>query len=84
MAHTRGPLTASITVNKIPIHMKKIIIWIGGLIIFYLCICLFLYFIQENLIFHPKKLPSDYHFQFNADFQELNMNTANGLKLNGF
>lgn len=64
--------------------MKKITIWTaGGLIILYSGICIFLYFNQENLIFHPKRLPPDYEFQIDNIFKELTINTTDGIKLNG-
>ncbi|GAA4960318.1 alpha/beta hydrolase [Algibacter aquimarinus] len=41
-----------------------------------------LYFIQEKLLFLPTVLEQDYKFQFNYNFEELNLETNDGAKLN--
>ncbi len=40
-------------------------------------------FKQEDLIFFPTKLPADYVFRFNTDFQERYITAADGTKLHG-
>jgi uncharacterized protein len=62
---------------------KKITFWIICFLIFYLGVCIFMYFIQEKFIFHPKKLPSDHEFPSKANFEEFTINTPDGIKLNG-
>jgi len=49
----------------------------------YAIICLILFFLQEQLIFHPNKLDKNYSFKFKNKFEELNMKTADGKLLNG-
>jgi len=49
----------------------------------YVVICLALYFFQEKLIFLPEKLPRDFKFSFDQDFEELNIKTTDGKLLNG-
>jgi uncharacterized protein len=63
--------------------IKRVFIWIVGFIILYIAICLVIYFVQESIIFDPKKLPPDYQFQFEGNFEEINIKTADGIKLNG-
>lgn len=41
-----------------------------------------LYFLQEKLLFLPTVLKQDYQFQFNHNFEELNLETDDGAKLN--
>lgn len=64
-------------------NSKKIALWILGFFILYLGVCIFMYFIQERFIFHPKKLPSDHEFPSEANFEEITINTPDGIKLNG-
>ncbi len=64
--------------------LKRVLIWIGGIILtVYMGICFYYYFVQEKMLFNPGKLPSDYQFQFDCKFEELTINTADGTKLNG-
>jgi pimeloyl-ACP methyl ester carboxylesterase len=64
-------------------NVKKVLIWIGGLLVLYLGICLVLYFTQEKFAFKPKKLTSDYQFQFENKFEELFITAPDGIKLSG-
>ena len=41
-----------------------------------------LYFLQEKLIFLPTKLPQDYVYTFNAEFEELFLTASDGAQLN--
>lgn len=52
------------------------------LLIFYILICVFLYFFQERLIFFPDKLNRNFKFSFER-FEELNIKTKDGKRLNG-
>jgi len=45
-------------------------------------ILLSIYFLQEKLIFNPIKLPNDYNFPFNQDFEELFIEVDPGIALN--
>ncbi len=49
----------------------------------YLLVLGFLYVFQENLIFHPQKLPKDYSFEFGNNIEELNFQTQDGKLING-
>lgn len=58
---------------------------IKGFIFFvgcYFLICLLLYNIQEKLLFHPTKLPKEFVFQFNDNFEEVDLKTVDGVLLN--
>jgi uncharacterized protein len=64
--------------------VKKISKWLLGIFaVIYLIICVGMYFIQEKILFHPKKLESNYIFKFNQKFEELNIPTEDGKKING-
>lgn len=47
----------------------------------YILICLLLYFNQEKFIFLPTKLEKNYTFQFENDFEEVALKTADGINL---
>jgi len=49
----------------------------------YILLCILLYFIQEKLIFYPQKLPADYTFHFDTNFEELHFNTQDNTSLHG-
>lgn len=53
------------------------------LLIFYVLICVGLYFFQEKLIFFPDKLDKNYKFSFNQPFEEVNIKAQGGKSLNG-
>lgn len=42
-----------------------------------------LYFFQEKLIFYSSKLPQDFQYQFDAEFEELFLTAKDGAVLNG-
>ncbi len=52
---------------------KKIFRWIKVVIIVYCSIGIALYYLQEQLMFHPVPLPHDYVFNFNVPFREVNI-----------
>jgi len=56
---------------------------IAILFIFYVLLCVFLYFFQERLIFFPDKLDRNYRFIFNQPFKEINIKTTTNSVLNG-
>ncbi len=62
---------------------KVVLITLKILLIFYLVICIVLYFLQEKLIFLPQKLDKDHKFSFSNSFEELNIKTDDGHLLNG-
>ena len=53
------------------------------LLIFYVLICVGLYFFQEKLLFFPDKLDKTYKFSFTQPFDEINIKTKDGKSLNG-
>lgn len=60
--------------------MLNIILIIAGL---YACLCILVYFAQERFIFFPQKLAKDHRFQFEQDFVETNIRTADNTILSG-
>lgn len=63
--------------------MKKIIIIVLTIVVsFFIIVCSILYFFQEKLIFFPQKLEKNYVFDFNQKFEEINIVTSDGKKLN--
>ncbi len=64
--------------------MKRRLIQIAALFIFiYSAILVLLYAAQETVIFHPQKLPKDYTFNFNQEFEELYFEMPDKVMLNG-
>lgn len=55
---------------------------VGMLLLAYGFVLAFLYIFQERLIFVPSKLDSGYKFEFDAKFEEINLNVE-GATLNG-
>lgn len=49
----------------------------------YFCLCLLIFLFQEKLIFFPQKLDKSYNFEFNGDFEEVNITTDENLQLHG-
>ncbi|WP_224995813.1 alpha/beta hydrolase [Cesiribacter sp. SM1] len=47
----------------------------------YLTVCLLLYWQQEKLVFAPARLPEDYVFRFNGNFEERFFSAPDGVKL---
>ncbi|HLK27416.1 MAG TPA: alpha/beta fold hydrolase [Puia sp.] len=64
--------------------MKKIVISLLKIVIvLYIILCVFLYFFQEKLIFFPEKLSKNFKFQFQQNFEEINIRTQDNILLNG-
>ncbi|MGZ3863104.1 MAG: alpha/beta hydrolase [Bacteroidia bacterium] len=64
--------------------LKKIAKWLSmTLVVFYVIICTGMYFIQESILFHPKKLDANYAFNFKQKFEEFNIPAEDGKKING-
>ena len=66
----------------------KLIVKIGKrllafMIVLYIAVCAYLYFQQENILFHPTKLSSDYEFDFKVKFEEKTIVGEDGTKLSG-
>lgn len=64
--------------------IKRVFLLIFGFVaIIYLLVVSYVYFNQTTLIFNASKLPQDYQFNFNGNFEELNIPSFDGKKLNG-
>jgi len=64
--------------------MKKILLRIAQVLIgLYLLVCVLMYFFQEKMIFFPEKLADDHIYQFDQAFEEINIESADGVRLNG-
>ncbi len=65
-------------------RLKKIILWAFGIgLSIYVFVCILMYFNQEKILFHPKKLEATYNFEYKNKFEELTINTEDNKKLNG-
>ncbi|MFY0602012.1 MAG: alpha/beta fold hydrolase [Cyclobacteriaceae bacterium] len=53
------------------------------LLALYIVVCGLLFFFQERLIFFPQKLDKSYQFQFEQNFEEINISSEDGVVLNG-
>ncbi len=63
--------------------MKKMLLTLLTIVVlFYIGICVVLYFFQEKLIFFPEKLGKDFQFRFYQDFEEVNIKTHDNVLLN--
>src|SRR5687767_8904963 len=49
----------------------------------YIFLCTALFFFQEKLIFFPEKLDRNHKFNFDQNFEELNIKTKDQKELNG-
>ena len=63
--------------------MIKILSTIAILLLGYGLLCLVVYYIQESMIFLPTKLPADYPYEFDSDYEELSVVTQDLTVLNG-
>ena len=52
-------------------------------LVLYFAGCAYLYFQQENILFHPTKLSADYEFDFDIEFEEKVIVGKDGVRLNG-
>lgn len=60
-------------------RLKKFLIVIASL---YVLVFIGLYFLQEKMIFMPDSLPQDFTYNFPGNFEEINLKTEDGAKLN--
>ncbi|MEF9479611.1 hypothetical protein OWR28_19450 [Chryseobacterium sp. 1B4] len=54
---------------------------IGFFLAAYVILCVGIYFYQEKIIFYPEKLPENYKFTFDGDFDEIPIKTQDGKHL---
>lgn len=63
--------------------VKKLLLYVlVPATILYTAICIFLYFFQEKIIFHPELLPHDHAYRFGRDFEERNFEFSSKVKIN--
>jgi uncharacterized protein len=63
--------------------MKKMLIYLFTTILtIYIVILIILYFAQESLIFFPEKLPENFTYNFDGQFEEKWIKTSDNFKLN--
>ncbi|MDC7998249.1 alpha/beta hydrolase [Gilvibacter sediminis] len=62
--------------------MRKLFFGIAILTIPYTVFSLFMYFIQDNIMFQPQTLAADYKYAFNTEFEEFNLWTPDSVALN--
>jgi alpha-beta hydrolase superfamily lysophospholipase len=65
--------------NQANRKLKKVLIFVIG---FYIMIGTSLYVLQEKILFRPTVLNKEYLFNFNNDFEELNLSTEKGAEIN--
>ncbi len=63
-------------VKKVLILLLKIIV------VLYILVCIGFYFFQEHLVFYPQKLPVDHTFEFDQNFEEIDIEVPDGGKIN--
>lgn len=62
--------------------MRKLFFGIGIVAIPFVIFSLFMYFIQDNILFQPDPLPTDYNYAFKQDFKEFNLTAQDSAQLN--
>lgn len=62
--------------------MRKLLIALIVISLPYALFSLFMYSIQDKIMFQPEVLPPDYNFSFNGDYEEVNLKTEEGITLN--
>ncbi|MBF4486397.1 alpha/beta fold hydrolase [Flavobacterium sp. CSZ] len=60
-----------------------IIVLLAFFVIIYVIIVSYVYFNQVDMVFQSSKLPKDYQFDYQHKFEELNITSFDGAKLNG-
>jgi len=55
------------------VNRKKIFNWIKVIIVIYCVIGIALYYLQDRILFHPKKLATEHVFKFAGPFEELSI-----------
>lgn len=62
--------------------MRRLFFGVAILIIPYTVFSVFMYFIQDNILFQPQPLAADYQYQFEKEFEEFNLWTPDSISLN--
>lgn len=64
--------------------MKKVLLRFAKILLgLFIVACGLLYFFQERLIFFPQKLDQSHQFEFEQNFEELTVNSSDGISLHG-
>jgi alpha-beta hydrolase superfamily lysophospholipase len=61
--------------------LKRIFKWLKIVLVIYVAIGIALYFLQEKILFHPRKLSTDHVFNFPIPFKEINVPINNEKNL---
>ncbi|CAA9200684.1 hypothetical protein FLA105534_03196 [Flavobacterium bizetiae] len=59
------------------------IVLLAFFVVIYVLIVSYVYFNQVGMVFQSAKLPQDYQFDYQQKFEELNIESFDGVKLNG-
>lgn len=62
--------------------MRKLFFGVAIITIPYAVFSLFMYFIQDNIMFQPQPLAQEFEYQFEAEFEEFNLWTPDSIALN--
>jgi pimeloyl-ACP methyl ester carboxylesterase len=62
---------------------KRLLYIVLGVMAFYLSNLVFVYFMQEKLLFHPEVLTANYAFKFDSDYNEIYIPVDKDVKLHG-
>jgi len=63
-------------------NKKKVFRWLRLLLLIYASLGIFLYYLQDYILLHPKKLPASYVFPFGASFKEVNIPYNSSSRIN--
>lgn len=63
--------------------MSRMLYIPASILILYTCICILLYFLQEQLIFFPSKLDRQATFNFHTPFEEVFLQAGDGAEIHG-
>ena len=55
------------------VNRKKMFGWIKIILLLYASIGIILFYLQDKILFHPKKLAADFHYKFKDRFEEINI-----------
>jgi len=67
---------------NLPKILRRLARIVATLFILYALSLVFVYFKQERFFFNPKLLAKDYQFEFQEDFEEINIPVAENINLN--
>lgn len=62
--------------------MRKLFFGLAILVIPYTVFSVFMYFIQDNILFQPQPLAQEFQYQFEKEFEEFNLWTPDSIALN--